>query len=148
MSDNLSDVPFVPSADLRESRRHLDQRFLNLNHTYTSRNVSCQSGGHHRHLSIENANCLPPSLWPHVQHVHWDVAHTFQTRAYIARHSRCEHKKRQRCEHKKKRSQCQCEGYDEHSDVFSSVILHTSLRRRQQTFATSDVFLYTAAKRS
>ena len=46
----------------------------------------------------KDASCLPLSVWLTCQHVRWDVAHTFQTRAYNAWHGECEHKKRQRCE--------------------------------------------------
>ena len=64
LSGDLIDEHVVPSADLRESRLHFDHRFLNLNSTCTRRNASRQSGGHHQHLSMGDAICLPPSFRP------------------------------------------------------------------------------------
>ena len=64
LSDNLIDEHVVPSADLRESRLHFEQRFLNLNNTYTSRNASRQSRGHHQHMSRKVAICSPQSFLP------------------------------------------------------------------------------------
>ena len=82
------------------------------------------------------------------QHVHWDVTHTFPTRAYIARHCRCEHKNRQRCEQKKKRSQCLCKGYDEHQDVFQCDLTHISSTMTTNVCRRWRVCLHSGQKKS